>query len=70
MAAKDALTRLAVHRSTLRLLQEYRRDGGTYEQVILTLIERSPPPGFVDEMARRAKERVTPAELVYRKAGI
>jgi hypothetical protein len=70
MAVRDPLTRIAVHTSTLRILQEYTRSGRTYEQVILGFIERCPPPSFVNEMALRAKEPVPAAEVVYRRARI
>jgi hypothetical protein len=70
MSADDALTSIAVHTSTLRLLQEYKIGGKTYEEVILGFIEQYPPQRFLEEMVRRAKERITPGEAVYRKVGI
>lgn len=70
MATEDPLTSISVHSSTLRLLQQYKAGSKTYEDVILRFIELYPPRSFLEEMARRAEERVVPAEIVYRKAGI
>jgi hypothetical protein len=70
MAAEDSLTSISVHSSTLRLLQHYKAGSKTYEEVILRFIELYPPRPFLEEMARRAKERIVPAETVYRQAGL
>ena len=70
MATEDPLTSISVHSSTLRLLQHYKAGSKTYEEVILQFIELYPPRSFLEEMARRAKERIVPAEMVYRQAGI
>lgn len=61
MATDDALTSISVHSSTLQLLQSYKARSKTYEEVILRFIELYPPQSFLEEMARRAKERVVPA---------
>jgi hypothetical protein len=70
MATEDPLTSISVHSSTLRLLQHYKIGAKTYEDVILRFIDQYPPTSFLEEMARRAKERVVPASTVYRRAGI
>ena len=70
MAADDPLTSISVHSSTLRLLQHYKAGSKTYEEVILRFIEHYPPRAFLEEMARRAKEPIIPADVVYRQAGI
>jgi hypothetical protein len=70
MATEDPLTSIAVHSSTLRLLQQYKVGVKSYEDVILRFIDQYPPRSFLEEMARRAKERVVPASAVYKRAGI
>jgi hypothetical protein len=70
MDADDPLTSISVHASTMRLLQHYKAGSKTYEEVILRFIELYPPRSFLEEMARRAKERIVSAEVVYRQAGI
>ncbi len=70
MAARDPITTISVHTSTMRLLQLYKAGAKSYDEVILRFIEDYPPESFLTEMARRTKERIIPAEDVYRKAGI
>lgn len=70
MATDDPLTSVSVHSSTLRLLQHYQAGSKSYEDVILRFIDLYPPRAFLEQMARRAKERIVSADVVYREAGI
>jgi hypothetical protein len=70
MVTEDPLTSISVHSSTLRLLQHYKIGVKTYEDVILRFIDQYPPQSFLEEMARRTKERIVSADTVYRKAGL
>ena len=70
MATDDPLTSISVHASTVRLLQHYKIGSKSYEEVILRFVELYPPKSFLEEMARRAKERIVSADSVYHRAGI
>jgi hypothetical protein len=70
--AKDALTTINVHKSTVETLR--RMVGGkrrSYEDVILALLDLHPPEAYLKEMARRYRDEPEhPAEQVYREAGL
>jgi hypothetical protein len=56
MSAADPPTTIQVRTSTRRLLESYRIGSKTYDDVVLDLMEESPPETFFREIERRLRD--------------
>lgn len=66
----DRLTTVSVRLGTLEKLRRYKVGNASMDDVILELMEETPPESFWAEIRRREREPRIPAEVVYRRLGL
>ena len=68
-AARDPITSIPVHASTLKLLQRMKTGGQNWDEFLLTFLEDWMPPNLEAELDKRAaRSTVVPASVVLRRS--
>jgi predicted CopG family antitoxin len=70
-ADPNRTTTIAIKTSTLRTLRQYKVGGASYDDILIELMEETPPDTFWAEVRRREEEPANiPVERVLKKAGL